>query len=593
MSINKVGWLTKEGSVILKTIINSQDFRAHRDVITEELTKYFPEKSALVIQQLPDMGMLIDKDMVVDEDPYYHLKIKLVNTEEIIKANKVLDKLIAGIKTVGNTIPDDNLRMPSEDEIKKAIKKIKETLLISEETIKQIISSLVAGQHIILTGPVGTGKTELASLLPELVWNKGEYHGYYSSVYTANAEWTTQDVIGGIVPKVIDEEENKISYRIQDGCVTKTVKNNYDKLLDRHDCKIENKEYLGEWLVIDEFNRADIDRAFGPLFTIMGNDKKNNLQYPTTKPNDIFDEITIPKDYRIIGTLNTFDRHFLHTLSYALKRRFDMIEMGIPTLKEIDSEKKIVREKMVHALASTFNKEEKDFLDELQKNGGFDAIDNLFEIMSFIRQSKELGTAILISMTKLMVVHYQIVKDWDVSLDAALTSNVTSQIDGLSTPKLEIIQEFCRGNVAHVFANFDTNERENDIPEYANEMRKILRYINARKLKRTVAEKCDILYANENLAIDPADPVKLPIVGAKPSEWVNKFQKGDIFRIKNDAAAMFNQFIVKELEFDFNIPWVSNSPPKVPRFNKSLDKLIKQQEFGDIESFEEDTELVN
>ena len=94
MSIDNVGWLTKSGAVIIKTIINSQDFRAHRDVITEELTKSFPEYPALKIQELPDMGMLIDKDIVVDEDPYYRLKDKLGNTKEIVKANKVLDKLI-------------------------------------------------------------------------------------------------------------------------------------------------------------------------------------------------------------------------------------------------------------------------------------------------------------------------------------------------------------------------------------------------------------------------------------------------------------------------------------------------------------------
>ena len=46
------------------------------------------------------------------------------------------------------------------------------------------------------------------------------------------------------------------------------------------------------------------------------------------------------------------------------------------------------------------------------------------------------------------------------------------------------------------------------------------------------------------------------------------------------------------MEFDLN-SWVSNSPPKITGFIKSLDKLIKQQKFSDIESFEEDTELVN
>ena len=194
-------------------------------------------------------------------------------------------------------------------------------------------------------------------------------------------------------------------------------------------------------------------------------------------------------------------------------------------------------------------------------------------------------------MTKLMVIHYQIVKNWDDSLDAALTSNVISQIDGLTTTKLELIKEFCGGNVAHVFANFDTNERQNDIPEYANELRKILHYMNARKLKRSVADKIKILYSNEP-ATSSADPELPPIIGAKLSEWVNKFQEGKIFSIKNDANHQFNKFVLKELEFDLN-SWVSNSPPKITRFIKSLDKLIKQQKFGDIESFEEDTELVN
>ena len=100
---------------------------------------------------------------------------------------------------------------------------------IAVEEVRNFLRMFPVKKALILNGPVGTGKTELASLLPELVWHDAKYNGYYSSVYTANAEWTTQDVIGGIVPKVIDEEENKISYRIQDGCVTKTVKNNYDE----------------------------------------------------------------------------------------------------------------------------------------------------------------------------------------------------------------------------------------------------------------------------------------------------------------------------------------------------------------------------
>ena len=72
------------------------------------------------------------------------------------------------------------------------------------------------------------------------------------------------------------------------------IKNNYDEtLISRHTSTDENgKEYLGEWLVIDEFNRANIDRAFGPLFTAIQGFSKNVL-YPTTDPNKNDEEINI------------------------------------------------------------------------------------------------------------------------------------------------------------------------------------------------------------------------------------------------------------------------------------------------------------
>jgi hypothetical protein len=52
--------------------------------------------------------------------------------------------------------------------------------------------------------------------------------------------------------------------------------------------------------------------------------------------------LPIPHDFRIIGTLNTFDRHFLNQISEALKRRFAFIEVLPPTRRERDAEQAIV-----------------------------------------------------------------------------------------------------------------------------------------------------------------------------------------------------------------------------------------------------------
>ena len=46
-------------------------------------------------------------------------------------------------------------------------------------------------------------------------------------------------------------------------------------------------KYRGVWLIIDEFNRADIDKAFGGLFTALEYRKKVGIKIPTDDPERI------------------------------------------------------------------------------------------------------------------------------------------------------------------------------------------------------------------------------------------------------------------------------------------------------------------
>jgi hypothetical protein len=51
-------------------------------------------------------------------------------------------------------------------------------------------------------------------MVSELMWKKdGVYH---AEIFTATAEWSTHDVIGGIIPRV---HEGKPTYEILLGCV--------------------------------------------------------------------------------------------------------------------------------------------------------------------------------------------------------------------------------------------------------------------------------------------------------------------------------------------------------------------------------------
>src|SRR3546814_831042 len=107
----------------------------------------------------------------------------------------------------------------------------------------------------------------------------------------------------------------------------------------------------GYWLIIDELNRADVDKAFGELFTLLAgvdvrlphrkNDGGTYKEIQLVHEGDDADEaafnVVVPSEWRMIGTMNTFDQASLYQLSYAFMRRFAFIEVEVPSSDDFSS----------------------------------------------------------------------------------------------------------------------------------------------------------------------------------------------------------------------------------------------------------------
>jgi len=407
------------------------------------------------------------------------------------------------------TKDDRPLILPSEENIRKAIDAIHEILLIDENTIREVIINLVAGKNVILSGPVGTGKTHLATLIPKLVW--AEIGGYYPFIYTATGDWTTQDVIGGILPKL--DENKSVVYRIHKGCVFETVSKNWDRdgnFFTRNPYNYPEGTFNGVWLVIDEFNRANIDKAFGGMFTAI---LYRRLKVPTMEEEKAFDEIPIPKDYRILGTLNTFDKHYLFKLSDALKRRFAFVEVLPPARSLGEEEKYYALKRSIEALSNTvekeklekikLNHEKKTIQREDVKTKVIEIFDVAYDILAFIRKSKNLGTSTLISIYSYILVDRQTEDaDFDKSLDSALRSTVIPQLENVPRWAVETIGAFCSGNIIDFFRSKKATNLT--FSKYVEEFAKLLEYLDKDKvLRRLEAYRKDQITTEGWQSYDP------------------------------------------------------------------------------------------
>jgi MoxR-like ATPase len=185
-------------------------------------------------------------------------------------------------------------------------------LVLADHVIPDSIAAVLAGKHVVLVGPPGTGKSELAAALC-----KSANDDYVMS--TATSDWSTFDVIGGLVPAI-----GGLMFR--EGLLLRALGTD-------------------GWLLIDELNRADVDKAFGPLLSLLSGSVEDQrpITLPWMREGAAGPEpITIGRfgtgasyeidpDWRLVATLNLYDKASLYQLSFAFMRRFAFVHVDLPT----------------------------------------------------------------------------------------------------------------------------------------------------------------------------------------------------------------------------------------------------------------------
>lgn len=148
--------------------------------------------------------------------------------------------------------------------------------------------------------------------------NEIQAYGKYEIIQFHPA-YTYEDFVRGIVAS---SEEGNISYNVENKILAKFAKEASDN---------PNGKYI---LIIDEINRANLPSVLGELIYALeyrGEPIKSMYEYEGSN------DIKLPKNLYIIGTMNTADRSVGH-IDYAIRRRFSFYNV-LPNADVIKNQK--------------------------------------------------------------------------------------------------------------------------------------------------------------------------------------------------------------------------------------------------------------